>query len=63
MEELNHNMEREAVVVRIITAVTLIYLPGTFISVRVLSLLLNAANKNEDCLQHGHYKISESERR
>ena len=62
MEELNHNMEREAVVVRIITAVTLIYLPGTFISVRVLSLLLNAANQNKDCLQHGHYQISESER-
>ena len=33
VERLNMNMEREAIVVRIITIVTLIYLPGTFVSV------------------------------
>jgi len=30
---LNHNLEKEAVVMRIITIVTLIYLPATFVSV------------------------------
>jgi hypothetical protein len=33
MERLNRNMEREAIVMRIITFVTLIYLPATFVSV------------------------------
>jgi hypothetical protein len=33
MEILNRNMEKEAIVVRIITIVTLIYLPATFVSV------------------------------
>lgn len=32
-EELNRNLEREAVVMRIVTIVTLIYLPATFTSV------------------------------
>lgn len=32
-EELTLNMEREAVVMRIVTIVTLIYLPATFVSV------------------------------
>ena len=32
-EQLNRNLEREAVVMRIITIVTLIYLPATFVSV------------------------------
>ncbi|KAF2811554.1 uncharacterized protein BDZ99DRAFT_414029 [Mytilinidion resinicola] len=32
MERLNRNMEREAIVMRIITFVTLIYLPATFVS-------------------------------
>jgi len=32
-EQLNHNLEKEAVVMRIITIVTLIYLPATFVSV------------------------------
>ncbi|KAH8912896.1 hypothetical protein BR93DRAFT_122629 [Coniochaeta sp. PMI_546] len=32
MEILNRNMEKEAIVVRIITIVTLIYLPATFVS-------------------------------
>ena len=32
MEMLNHNMKQEAVVVRIITLVTLLYLPATFVS-------------------------------
>jgi hypothetical protein len=34
MEKLNRHMENEAVVVRIITLVTLVYLPATFVSVR-----------------------------
>jgi hypothetical protein len=33
MEVLNRNMEKEAIVVRIITIVTLVYLPATFVSV------------------------------
>jgi hypothetical protein len=32
-EQLNKNLEREAVVMRIITIVTLLYLPATFVSV------------------------------
>jgi hypothetical protein len=32
-EELNKNLEREAVVMRIVTIVTLVYLPATFTSV------------------------------
>ncbi|KAF4816258.1 hypothetical protein CGCSCA5_v006553 [Colletotrichum siamense] len=32
LERLNHNMEREAILVRIVTIVTLIYLPATFVS-------------------------------
>ena len=32
-EQLNKNLEREAVVMRIITILTLIYLPATFVSV------------------------------
>lgn len=35
MERLNENMERETVVMRIITVLTLIYLPATFVSVSV----------------------------
>ncbi|PVH76552.1 hypothetical protein DL98DRAFT_367039, partial [Cadophora sp. DSE1049] len=30
--KLNQNMEKEAIIVRIITIVTLIYLPATFVS-------------------------------
>ncbi|EXJ79745.1 hypothetical protein A1O3_08028 [Capronia epimyces CBS 606.96] len=33
MERLNQNMEKEAIVMRIITLVTLVYLPATFVSV------------------------------
>ncbi|KAI1260870.1 hypothetical protein F5Y18DRAFT_244679 [Xylariaceae sp. FL1019] len=32
LERLNHNLEKEAILVRIITIVTLIYLPATFVS-------------------------------
>lgn len=32
-EQLNKNLEREAIVMRIITIVTLLYLPATFVSV------------------------------
>ncbi|KAI8951169.1 hypothetical protein F4801DRAFT_601469 [Xylaria longipes] len=32
MEKINSNMEREAILVRIVTIVTLIYLPATFVS-------------------------------
>lgn len=35
-EKLNKNLEREAVVMRIVTIVTLIYLPATFTSVSLL---------------------------
>jgi hypothetical protein len=33
MERLNQNMEKEAIVMRIVTLVTLVYLPATFVSV------------------------------
>ena len=32
-EQLNRNLEREAIVMRIVTLVTLLYLPATFVSV------------------------------
>lgn len=38
-EKLNQNLEREAIVMRIITTVTLIYLPATFVSVRSRQLV------------------------
>jgi Mg2+ and Co2+ transporter CorA len=37
-EKLNQNLEREAVVMRIVTIVTLVYLPATFTSVSWLSI-------------------------
>jgi hypothetical protein len=39
-EQLNRNLEREAVVMRIITLVTLLYLPATFVSVSCSSAIL-----------------------
>lgn len=39
LERLNGNLEKEAIVVRIVTIVTLIYLPATFVSVRTILLL------------------------
>jgi len=36
-EQLNRNLEKEAVVMRIITIVTLLYLPATFVSVSLHS--------------------------
>ncbi|TID14704.1 hypothetical protein E6O75_ATG08850 [Venturia nashicola] len=39
MERLSANMEKEAIVMRIITIVTLIYLPATFVSVCPIQLL------------------------
>jgi hypothetical protein len=38
-EKLNRNLEREAVVMRIVTIVTLVYLPATFTSVSLLNSL------------------------
>jgi hypothetical protein len=38
-EKLNRNLEREAVVMRIVTIVTLVYLPATFTSVGLLDTL------------------------
>ena len=49
-ERLTLNMEKEAVVVRIITIVTLLYLPGTFVSVSNDHLWL--------CLRAIAYKLS-----
>jgi hypothetical protein len=34
LETLNLNMEREAIVMKVVTIVTLVYLPSTFVSVR-----------------------------
>jgi hypothetical protein len=41
-EQLNLNLEKEAIVMRIITIVTLLYLPATFVSVGGLSLMSTA---------------------
>jgi hypothetical protein len=38
-EQLNRNLEREAVVMRIVTIVTLVYLPATFTSVSLLRVV------------------------
>lgn len=49
-EKLNLNLEREAIVMRIITTVTLIYLPATFVSVSFynspLHVLTNDKNRH-----------------
>jgi Mg2+ and Co2+ transporter CorA len=44
-EQLNKNLEREAVVMRIITILTLIYLPATFVSVSRNLILCIFANQ------------------
>ena len=44
-EELNRRTGREAVVMRIITTVTLVYLPATFVSVSNMVLLLGLDNE------------------
>ena len=43
-EQLNRNLEREAVVMRIITIVTLLYLPATFVSVSLSNIERAYAN-------------------
>lgn len=66
LERLNGNLEKEAIVVRIVTIVTLIYLPATFVSVRAMNpalqgrevifwptLILNVA----DAVQHRHHQV------
>ena len=59
--QLNHNLEKEAIVVRIITIVTLLYLPSTFVSVRLPSIFIDCVGKyanllivSTDIIQHGH---------
>ena len=50
-ERLNMNLEREAIVMRIITIVTLMYLPATFVSVGHSGhVVLSATNLNPDLL-------------
>ncbi|KAE9966408.1 hypothetical protein BLS_007031 [Venturia inaequalis] len=46
MERLNANMEKEAIVVRIITIVTLIYLPATFVSTFFSTDIVKYQNQN-----------------
>lgn len=54
MEILNRNVEKEAIVVRIITIVTLIYLPATLISVgQSGSRMVHNAWHVPDFLRHG----------
>lgn len=63
LERLNQHMESEAIVVRIVTIVTLVYLPATFTSVsqtdRMLLLFRILLTVSfSDSLQHGHNQVS-----
>jgi hypothetical protein len=61
-EQLNINLEKEAIVMRIVTLVTLFFLPATFVSVSpsaVRDSFLAATNTRVDFLQHRHSQISE----
>jgi hypothetical protein len=46
MEDLTQRSQREAVAMRIITVVTLIYLPATFVSVSALITYMHIADTN-----------------
>lgn len=62
-EQLNRNLEREAVVMRIVTIVTLIYLPATFTSVSWLfRYAIRVLISSPDVLQHRCCQIPRSER-
>lgn len=63
IERLNYHMENEAIVVRIITIVTLIYLPATFTSVSTyirqrISPTTRSKLTTTDVLQHRYHQIS-----
>jgi hypothetical protein len=51
-EKLNRNLEREAVVMRIVTIVTLVYLPATFTSVSLPDSSYPLLTMELDVLQH-----------
>ena len=66
MEAITHEMhiiaqktKQETVSMRVITLVTLFFLPGTFISVRYRSSLQYAADKHADAYEYRHIQSNE----
>jgi hypothetical protein len=57
-EKLNRNLEREAVVMRIVTIVTLVYLPATFTSVSLLHFSCSLLTMVSDIFQHRCCEVS-----
>jgi hypothetical protein len=57
-EKLNRNLEREAVVMRIVTIVTLVYLPATFTSVGLLHFSCSLLTMASDIFQHRCCEVS-----
>ncbi|QDS74919.1 hypothetical protein FKW77_004190 [Venturia effusa] len=55
MERLNANMEKEAIVMRIITIVTLIYLPATFVSTFFSTDIVKYQNQNGGAPGDGNF--------
>jgi hypothetical protein len=58
MEKLSRKMEQEQIIMLIITVVTLIYLPATFVSVRTPLFPINAPYillTRADFFQHGYH--------
>lgn len=58
------NMQKEAIAMRIITVVTLIYLPATFVSVRFGSpaIFVTVAECSKDLFQYRRDQIPKPER-
>ena len=54
MHVIAQKTKQETVSMRVITLVTLFFLPGTFISVRLLSLSQHLADKHADTYEHRH---------
>jgi hypothetical protein len=59
MHKIGSMSQREAVAMKIITVVTLIYLPATFVSVSMKDFILGCAlaESFEDHLQYGYRQI------
>lgn len=57
-ENLNRNLEREAVVMRIVTIVTLVYLPATFTSVSLLQFSCSLLTMVSDIFQYRCCEVS-----
>ncbi|XP_014559872.1 hypothetical protein COCVIDRAFT_23857 [Bipolaris victoriae FI3] len=57
-EQLNKNLEREAIVMRIITSVTLLYLPATFVSTFFSTDVIKYQDQNQDSANYKNGSFS-----